>query len=191
MQDKMPSWQVDLNAAGHHWRWEGERTGCEYCFPKGGVSENDSLLTLTRKSNNLSYAYFEALLHCGSQSVTSSMKRMPKAVAVINGGFLAPSFERGRMGHFQMQHQSWPTVLHLGPMPAPLGCSPAMVPRVSPLRVTVEGWGSGHRLQRGKLQPSTRKDFTEGAGAQRGCATSVFAGIEHQPGKGSEQPGVS
>lgn len=97
MQDKMPSWQVDLNAAGHHWRWEGERTGCEYCFPKGGVSENYSVLTLTRKTNNLSYAYFEALLHCGSQSLMSSMKRMPKAVAVINGGFL----KRGRMGHFQ------------------------------------------------------------------------------------------
>lgn len=31
---------MDLDAAEHHWRWEGERTGCEYHFAEVDVSEN-------------------------------------------------------------------------------------------------------------------------------------------------------
>lgn len=75
--------------------------------------------------------------------------------------------------------------------PAPPGCHPSLVLRVLLLRVTAKGQGNGYRLQQGKLQPGARKDFTEEAGPQKVCATSVFGGVQTQPGQSSEQPEVS
>lgn len=83
-----------------------------------------TVLILTKKSNKLSYVYFEVLLHCWSQSVLSSMKRVPKVVALINRGLLAHLFERRRMGHFQMYRQSWPTVLYPVLIASPVGLQP-------------------------------------------------------------------
>lgn len=94
------------------------------------------------------------------------------------------------MGHFQT-YWAGPLYCLLCSAPAPPGCHPSLVLRVLLLRVTAKGQGNGYRLQQGKLQPGARKDFTEEAGPQKVCATSVFGGVQTQPGQSPEQPEVS
>lgn len=116
---------------------------------------------------------------------------MLKAVALIDGGLLSPSFKRRRMGHFQMCHQSWCSDCLLCSMPALSDCSPRMVPvplcSGSPQQDKAKVTGSS----KGIFKPAReRKISLRDEGPRRDSATSIFGSIQIQPGKGSEKPGV-